>query len=124
MGFEERFSKVGRAIDDAGEKVRDTFGGDSHRSSGRMSERWDDLKRATHAKSEELWEKYKTLPKAVAAAYALGTLCLVLVVALLVTMSSGSSEVAPSKAKADEIATMAALRAKMSPNAIGRAAPK
>ncbi|MFT3684472.1 MAG: hypothetical protein QM783_06005 [Phycisphaerales bacterium] len=45
---------------------------------------------------------------------------MILVVALLVTMNSGSSEASPSKAKADEIATMAALCAKMSPNATAK----
>ncbi|MFT3684473.1 MAG: hypothetical protein QM783_06010 [Phycisphaerales bacterium] len=72
MGFEQQFSKVGRAIDDAGEKVREKLSSDSRsRSSETTRERWDEFKRATHAKSEELWEKYKTLPKATAAAYAL-----------------------------------------------------
>lgn len=123
-GFEERFSKVGRALDDAKDAMRDKIeaGRGDRADSGRFRERWDEFKRSTHQKSEELWENYKGLPKALAAAYALGGLCVVLVVALLVTMNSGPGDAPPSHAKADEIATMAALRAKMSPNTV-RPAP-
>ena len=89
----------------------------------RAKEGYTRLKQATHAKAEEAWEKYKSLPRFGAAAYALGALCAVLLIVVVVLMtSSPSTEKLPTRAKADEIATMAALRAKMSPNANGGSA--
>ena len=127
MGFEERFSKVGRALDDAKEKVRGSIessrGGEPLVNTERAKEGYTRLKQATHAKAEEAWEKYKSLPRFGAAAYALGALCAVLLIVVVVLMtSSPSTEKLPTRAKADEIATMAALRAKMSPNANGGSA--
>jgi hypothetical protein len=122
MGFEERFSKVGRALDDAKEKVRDAVapGGSEPLVDGdRLRERYASFKAATHTKAEQLWITYQAMPKAKAAAIALSGLCIVLVVTVLVLLNSSPGEAPPSKAKADEIAMMAALRAKMSPNASG-----
>lgn len=127
MGFEERFSKVGKALDDAKEKVRlpgGGAGGEPLVDRDRFRERYASFKATTHAKAEHLWVVYQEMPKAKAAAVALGGLCVVLVVTVLVLMNTGpSAEKLPSRAKADEIATMAALRAKMSPNATGSSGP-
>lgn len=127
-GFEERFSKVGRALDDAKEKMRDAVapagGSEPLVDKDRLRERYAAFKTATHAKAEHAWEVYQGMPKAKAAALALGGLCVVLLLTVMVLLNSGPGDAPPSKAKADEIATMAALRAKMSPNASGAAAPK
>jgi hypothetical protein len=122
MGFEERFQKVGRALDDAKEKVRaitPAGTGEPLVDRDRVRERYGEFKAAAKLKAEHAWEVYKGMPKAKAAAFALGGLCLVLVVTVVVLLNSGPGDAPPSKAKADEIAAMAALRAKMSPNANG-----
>ena len=128
MGFEERFSTVGRALDDAKEKVRlpSGGGGESLVDKEAIREKYTSFKQATHEKAEQLWVVYQDMPKAKSAAIALGGLCAVLLVAVVVLLNTGPSDAPPSKAKADEIATMAALRAKMSPNASGgtASAPK
>lgn len=127
MGFEDRFSKVGRALDSATEKVRDTLdagGGEPLVNTERAKERVGEWKQVAAEKATQWWEKYKTLPKFGAAAVALGGLCVVLLVTVIVMASSGKSDAPPSRAKADEIATMAALRAKMSPNASSSPAPR
>lgn len=125
MGFEERFSKVGRALDDAKEKVRLPGGGGGEPlvNTERVKERYASFKEATHAKAEHLWVVYQEMPKAKSAALALGGLCVVLLVTVVILLNTGPSDAPPSRAKADEIATMAALRAKMSPNASGGTAP-
>lgn len=129
MGFEERFSKVGRALDDAKEKVRGSVapaGGEPLVDRERIRERYGEFKVAAKEKAGKLWETYQGMPKAKAAAIALGSLCVLLLVTVVVLLNTGPSDAPPSRAKADEIATMAALRAKMSPNAnpSSSAAPK
>ncbi len=120
MGFEERFSKVGRALDDAKEKVRGSVvpsGAEPLVDRERIRERYAAFKVATAERAAKLWEAYQGMPKAKAAAVALGSLCVLLLVTVVVLLNTGPSDAPPSRAKADEIATMAALRAKMSPNA-------
>ncbi|HZW06441.1 MAG TPA: hypothetical protein VFF65_04900 [Phycisphaerales bacterium] len=125
MGFEERFSKVGRALDEAKEKVRlPGSAGEPLVDKERVRERYDAFKTVTKEKAEHAWEVYQGMPKAKAAAYALGGLCAVLAVAVVVLLNSGPGDAPPSKAKANEIATMAALRAKLAPPAGGAVKPK
>ncbi len=127
MGFEDRFSKVGRAIDSATEKVRDsldTSGREPLVDTERARERVSEWKDSAKEKTAEWYDKYRALPKFGAAAVALSVLCAVLLVTVVVMATSGKSDAPPSRAKADEIATMAALRAKMSPNASNQTAPK
>ncbi|MDP1661396.1 MAG: hypothetical protein Q8L55_05730 [Phycisphaerales bacterium] len=127
MGFEERFSKVGRALDDAKEKVRGSVapsGGEPLVDRERIRERYGEFKVASSEKATRLWETYQGMPKAKAAAVALGSLCVLLLVTVVVLLNTGPGDAPPSRAKADEIATMAALRAKMSPNANASGAAK
>lgn len=123
MGFEQHLSKVGRAIDDATGKVRDALpasSGEPLLEKHRVGERYQALKTGAKERAEEWWVKYQEMPKAKAAAIALAALCVVLLVTVVALMMSGpSTPSTPSRAKADEIAAMAALRAKMSPNAGG-----
>lgn len=118
-GFEERFSKVGKAIDDAKDKVRDRIeaskGSEPLVDTEKARERLGEWKQSLRERTEQGWQRYSQLPKATAAAVALGCLCVVLLITLVVMMNSNPGDAPPSRAKADEIATMAALRAKMSP---------
>jgi len=120
MGFEERFSKVGRALDEAKEKVRLPGSmGEPLVDKEKIRERYDGFKAAVKERAELAWEVYQAMPKAKAAAFALGGLCAVLIVAVVVLLNAGSDDGLPSKAKANEIATMAALRAKLNAGSTG-----